>query len=259
VRVFEGHTGPVHSVRISPDGHWAVSGGRWAGWTLRLWDVVTGDCVRELKGHSKSVFTVAISPDGRWALSGGEDKTLRLWELATGECVRMFEGHEENVRSVAISPDGRWALSGSRDNTVRLWELATGECVRVFEGHEEDVNAVAISPDGCRALSGSKDGTLRLWELVWDYEFPEPADWDEGARPYLQIFLTLHPSHREGLLGRKVIPSWTEVEFQRLLSDLQHRGYGWLRPEGVRRELEKMTRKWKGPPSLPWESQGIKK
>ena len=36
---------------------------------------------------------------------------------------------------------------------------------------------------------------------------------------------------------------------------MQHRGYGWLRPEGVRRELEKMTAEWQGPPKMTWKTQ----
>ena len=35
---------------------------------------------------------------------------------------------------------------------------------------------------------------LRLWELDWDCDFPVAANWDEGAKPYLAIFLTLRCS-----------------------------------------------------------------
>jgi WD40 repeat protein len=118
--------------------------------------------------------------------------------------------------------------------------------VRTFEGHTGSVNSVALSPDGRCALSGSDDNTLRLWELVWDYDFPEAVDWDEGARSYLEMFLTLRcPSGDDGI-SRVGTPTWKDEDFAQLLADLQYRGYGWLRPEGVRRELEKMTREWKG-------------
>jgi len=124
---------------------------------------------------------------------------------------------------------------------------------------------VAFSSDGHFALSGSDDKTLRLWELVWNYEFPEPVDWDEGARPYLQSFLTLHTPYAAELpadrkptedditlaLTRRGKPSWNEEDYQKLLTHLSHCGYGWLRPEGVRRKLEEMAAGWQGPPPLP--------
>ena len=201
--------------------------------------------------------SVSISPDGRWGLSGSLDKTLRLWELATGQCVRTFEGHTEEVLSVNISPDGRWALSGGYDQTLRLWELATGECVYTFEGDMWDLASVSITYDWRWVLSGSWDLILRLWELDWECEFPPPADWDEAARPYLESFLNLHtpyaaelpqdhtPSEEEIRLAltRRGKPSWNEKEFEALIRQLQYAGYGWLRPEGIQRELEKMTQK----------------
>jgi hypothetical protein len=103
-----------------------------------------------------------------------------------------------------------------------------------MEGHTDGVYSVSLTPDGRYAISGSSDKTLRVWELIWALEFPELVDWDEGVRPYLGIFLT----PRNG--------KWTEEDFQGLMTELaEKRGYGWVRPEGIRRELEKMTQEYK--------------
>jgi len=154
------------------------------------------------------------------------------------------------VSSVSFSPDARWGLSGSWDGTLKLWELNSGQCVRTFEGHKAFVLSVTISPDGGSALSGSFDGVSRLWKLVWDYEFLKPSDWDDGARPYLENFLTLHcPVAKDGI-SRVGKPKWDDGDFKRLLKELQYRGYGWLCPEGIRKKLEEMTANWQGPPPL---------
>ena len=266
IRNFKGHFDDVNSVSISPDGLYALSGSR--DKTLRLWELGTGRCIRTVQRHTSAVTSVSISPDGRYALSGSKDKTLRLWELSTGRCIRTFQGHTGSVTSVSISPDGLYAVSGSWDKTLRLWEIGTGRCMRTFQGHTGSVTSVSISPDGLYALSGSEDSTLRLWELDWEYEFPDPADWDEGAMPYLETFLTLHtpyayelPDDREPseeeieqALIRRGQPGWTEEDFQQLVKQLQYSGYGWLRPEGVRKELEKMASDWQGPPKIMGDS-----
>ena len=145
--------------------------------------------------------------------------------------------------------------------------METGRCVRIFKGHGGYVTGVSLSAEGRWALSGSDDKTLRLWELDWQYEFPGWADWDGGARPYLETFLAQQTSYAGSLpsdrqptdaeieqaLTRRGKPTWAEKDFEQLLATLGCAGYGWLRPEGVRRKLEEMTANWQGPPPAPWE------
>ena len=90
---------------------------------------------------------------------------------------------------------------------------------------------------------------------IGSWKIRPAADWDEGARPYLQNFLTLHtpyagelpqgrsPTEEEIALAltRRGKPAWNEDDFQQLLHTLGCAGFGWLRPEGVRHELEKMA------------------
>jgi predicted Zn finger-like uncharacterized protein len=243
---FKGHKGSMSSVSLSKDGRLALSGSY--DETLRLWEVATGRCLRTFEGHTDQVHAVSFSADSRLALSGSKDKTLRLWEVVTGRCLRTFEGHTESVKSASFSPDSRLALSGSADKTLRLWEVATGRCLRTFEGHNDRVESVSFSPDGRLALSGGWDKTLRLWELVWNYEFPEPTDWDDGAQPYVETFLYLKSLDEKGQPSTN--PRWTEPDFQQLLNELQIRGYGWLRPEGVKKKLQELAANWIAPPIL---------
>jgi hypothetical protein len=69
----------------------------------------------------------------------------------------------------------------------------------------------------------------------------QPADWDEGARPWLNNVLALTRLRR---------PSWTDADFQQLIRTLQHAGYGWLRPDGIKRKLQDMAANGTGPPPL---------
>ena len=266
LRTFTGHTAFLWSVCLSTDGRFALSGSQ--DQTMRLWEVASGQCLRTFTGHTGVVYSVKLSVDGCFALSGGGEggnPTMHLWEVTSGQCLRIFTGHTSHVTSVCLSADGRWALSGSLDKTMRLWEVASGQCLRTFTGHTDIVMSVSLSADGRWALSSSYDHTVRLWELDWELEAHELTDWDEGARPYLEIFLTQHtpyvgmlpqdrePSEQEvqQAITRRGKPSWNEDDFQKLIRQLQYAGYGWLRPEGVRKQLEHMARIWQGPLSLP--------
>ena len=235
----------MYAVAVFPDGRRVVSGGK--DGSVRVWDVGSGECVCILEGHADSV---AVFPDGRRVVSSGrgrlvsggfEDGLVRVWDVASGECVRSLEGPFGSTPVVAVFPDGRWVVSGSGDGLVRVWDVASGECLRTLKGHTAWVNAVAVFPDGRRVVSGGDDGSVRVWELDWEYEFPDPVDWDDGARAFLEIFLTLHTPYVSDGLSREGHPSWSDEEFEQLLTDLGWRGYGWLRPEGVRTELEEMA------------------
>ncbi len=261
LRTLTGHdSSGVRSVAFSRDARWLVSGS--TDQTVRLWEVSSGRCLRTLRGHEAQVDTVGISSDGRRALSAGSyDRAIKVWDLASGECLRTVQGHSKELSSASFSGDGRRALSGSRDGSVKLWDLAAGTCLRTFEGHTDLVKSVALGRDGRHALSASFDRTVKVWFLDWELEERGPADWDEAARPHLEAFLSAHtpyaatlpadrdPTEQEVILAltRQGRLAWSEEDFQRLLFGLGCAGYGWLRPEGVRRELNRMASSWQGP------------
>ncbi|GEM_PF-673400 len=251
-RIFQGHQDTVTSVLIGNNGRFALSGS--ADKTMRLWDIVDDRCRHIYAGHSGSVTCVDMSYDGRFALSGGDDMTLRFWNVADARCLSICEGHEGPVTCVSMSFEGRFALSGGADKTMRLWDLHEGKLLRTFGGHREAVKSVCLSSDGRFAISTSADMTFKRWTLDWDLEDREPAEWDEGARPYLEIFLDLHTPYAEALPGKGEIsqeqitpaltrrgePSWTKKAFQDLVHTLACAGYGWLKPEGIRAQLDAM-------------------
>jgi hypothetical protein len=121
----------------------------------------------------------------------------------------------------------------------------------VLDGHKDSVNSVAMSADGRWAVSGASDNTLRLWELDWDYDFPAEGSWDECATSCLEDFLVLHCQDSQARTNHNDQPKWTEHDFSLLLTDLRHRGFGCIRPENVRQQLEQMAAAWQVPPLFP--------
>jgi WD40 repeat protein len=242
--LLKGHRDEVTSICLSTDEQFIFSGS--TDNTVKLWEIATGKCLYTFEGHTGGVSSLCLSIDNNFCLSGSSDGTLKLWDIATKLCIRTFEGHTNRVTAVSLSVDGLYALSGSNDKTMKLWELFTGQCLRTFEGYAEAVTSVSLTLDGRYAISGSNDGTLKLWSLDWELEDRSPADWDEGARPYLKAFLIQHTPYlkklfKTSLLKRSGTPTWSESDFQGLLYTLGCAGYGWLRHEGVRQQLESMT------------------
>ena len=101
--------------------HWARPR---ENFSIKVWDVETGNVLQTLPGHRADVYTVAFSPDGRWIASGSEDSTVKIWDGRSGELVHTFRGHTGIVTSVAFSPDDRRLISGSRDHTAKVWDVS---------------------------------------------------------------------------------------------------------------------------------------
>jgi WD40 repeat protein len=166
VQRLQGHETYVNTIAFSPNNQTLASADE--NGVIRLWDVETGQPLRDFEGHEQAVRSLSFTPDGQFLLSGAGvfvDGEMWLWNVETGEIVQTFEGFDGAVWGIDISPDGQMAASASEDNTVRLWSLKDGELIREFTGHTNAVRSVAFNGDGTLLLSGSFDQHLILWDV----------------------------------------------------------------------------------------------
>ncbi|HJT79171.1 MAG TPA: WD40 repeat domain-containing protein, partial [Gemmataceae bacterium] len=152
----------TQAVAFSPDGKLLACG--LLNGIIDLYDLASGEKVRQLRGHKNIVWAVVFSPDGKTLASGGQDMTARLWDPATGQELARLNGHKAQVRRVAFFPDGKTLATGGEGDAVRLWDVASGKELRTLEGPDRQGEALAIAPDGRLLATGHQSGQVRLWD-----------------------------------------------------------------------------------------------
>jgi len=140
-----------------------------SGYTVVIWNILTGDREHILYGHTNNVTDVAYSPQGDQVASASKDASVKLWDVETGDCLHTLTGHTDRVRCIAYSPYGSQIASGSDDRTVRLWDVKTGKRNHIPLRHDGSISKVVYSPQGDRVASSYDYGyedRIQLWDVV---------------------------------------------------------------------------------------------
>ncbi|MBD2480980.1 tetratricopeptide repeat protein [Planktothrix sp. FACHB-1365] len=158
------HSNSVLCLRILAEGQTLVSAS--SDNTIKIWNLKTGQKIRDFKGHSSQINALAITPNDQTLASGSSDNTIKLWNLQTGQKIRTLTGHSGQINTLAITPDSQILVSGSNDNTIKLWNLQTGQEIRTLIGHSGQINALSITKNGQTLISGSHDSSVKFWDLI---------------------------------------------------------------------------------------------
>ena len=162
--VLRGHTSIVRSAAFSPDGKLVVTASE--DGTARVWDIRTGQSLKELGGPTNFVQSAAFSPDSKLIVTASNDRTARVWDAGTGQNLKELRGHTDALSSAAFSPDGKLIITASVDGTVRVWHAGTGQSLKELSGHTSRVSSASFSPDGKLIVTASHDKTARVWDAV---------------------------------------------------------------------------------------------
>jgi WD40 repeat protein len=138
----------------------------------RLWDVETGEAIRDLdftdnaieNGRILAIISMAFSPDGAHVLLGMSNGDVQVWDVNTGAMEHSFQSGTGNVFSVTYSLDGQNILTAILDDTVaRLWKADNAELVREFAS-SGSLNSAALSPDSRFVLTAGDGEEAILYD-----------------------------------------------------------------------------------------------
>ncbi|GAA5951878.1 hypothetical protein JCM3765_003144 [Sporobolomyces pararoseus] len=118
--------------------------------TIKIWDCLSGQCLKTLVGHDNWVRGLIFHPSGKFLISCSDDKSIRTWDLVTGRCLKTVnEAHDHFVTTMAW---GRARVSGTTTTTIA--NGVNGAGVNGTSETAQFVNVVA---------TGSVDLTVKIW------------------------------------------------------------------------------------------------
>jgi len=142
------------------------------GDVVEIWNVFSGQLIRELDGANDRLACCTLSPDCRTLCTRSGNGVIQLWELSSWRKRMQMEekqgfGDRPGRQLLAYSPDGSVIASvNRRAGRVNLWDVSTGKQFGSLSGHDQRVNSLEYTPNSCRLLTGSDDTTILSWDMT---------------------------------------------------------------------------------------------
>ena len=153
------HEHLVNTIVVNAKGDKAASCS--SDYTIRIWDLKTGQAGLLLQGHEDDVEDF-IFINERYGVSASRDRRILVWDLESAKVLQVLEGHEKDVLALAYF-DGKLYSSGD-DMTLRMWDLDSGCLLKTWGPFENETDTCALDPQRNRAILGCDDGCIRLFD-----------------------------------------------------------------------------------------------
>ncbi|KAL9095674.1 MAG: hypothetical protein Q9165_002106 [Trypethelium subeluteriae] len=137
-------------------------------WTIKVWDLSSGDCLQTFTSFRGEFLNVFFSHDLNVLVLTREGMVVKVFDTSSGKCLWTLSGIVIGISWLALSNDtnSTWvALAcGKRLERVRVWDIASGECLQTLEGFESSVSFTVFSNDA-RLLASGSNGTVKVWNI----------------------------------------------------------------------------------------------
>ena len=157
---FAGHLKKVVSVAFPPPDGKAFSVGE--DRSIRIWELDSGRCLKNLRTFTFVPVAGAFSPDGRLAATSYGDafKTVDLWNMDQARLLRRYQGM--GASQVCFSPDSQYLAASGSAGRIRILDTSSDKIVCELPLSSGRASSLALLEGGKRLAVGMEDGRLMV-------------------------------------------------------------------------------------------------
>ncbi|WP_299410454.1 hypothetical protein [Acaryochloris sp. IP29b_bin.148] len=164
----KGHWDTITTLSISPDSNTLVSGSR--DFTLKVWDLNTGQLLNTLSEHYEPVVSSHIIDQGKSLISSSVSGKVLQWDLSTASLSKNFVSYAAmrpagGVRATVIDPNTQVMASSAWGGSILLYNLQTDKVIRIPSQLMASEQAMVISPDAKSLVTSNSDGQIQQWAV----------------------------------------------------------------------------------------------
>ncbi|RDW75480.1 hypothetical protein BP6252_06622 [Coleophoma cylindrospora] len=180
---LRGHTDSIMWVGASPNNEMIAS----AAWdqSIRIWDIKTGECLRNFGPFGGQMWSCAFSPDSKYIAfhQGNPQPITFVYNIENGTEVSKIEEFKSWARSMDWGPDGNTLAAGGGGGQLCVWDPYTGKllqnwqlAVKNIPGGRSFMSVAGVEyiEDGKKLMFKTTDGSIEV------YDFGQNLKWHFG-------------------------------------------------------------------------------
>ncbi|NET17527.1 MAG: hypothetical protein F6K08_34250 [Okeania sp. SIO1H6] len=94
---------------------------------VKLWDIVTGECIETLGRFGKPIISMACSYDGKFIADGTYDGIVNIWDIKNSQSIEILQEKYSSIWSLAFSSDSNFLVIGRDRENFLLWDINGGK------------------------------------------------------------------------------------------------------------------------------------
>lgn len=121
----------IRAFKYTPDGNYIIGGspGKFPNFSdssFTIWDVSTGEVVRNINKHTERVYNYGFSRDGKYIATGASDRKVYVWDFDDGIYYGPFN-HLTSIYQIEFIKGNKYLATVDSDSNVYIWDYLKGD------------------------------------------------------------------------------------------------------------------------------------